>query len=1330
MAAGLGRITVFLASLGLMASAALGGQEIWTSQYPLQLSDGTELPAPFATQAQLDERLAETRRHYAPFTRDLLPRSPYEALKTDLSRDAVWLFREDTEARGEMDGWFGIDVAGEGWAEQALPDYREFTLGWYRTTFDAPSWSADRILLRFDAVDYGARVYLNERYIGEHTGYFIPFEIDVTDFLQPTGNVLAVRVENPICWQGHKKEALHGEGMGTVAFNRDRGVVQFSNAAGIYQPVTLVGRPNVHVADLKITPQWPATARVEARIVNHVPSPRRLTLTVSVSPRNFEGAAAEVEQDLILSKAVESVFPIELKEPKYWTPDEPYLYTVRAVVRDEGGTVLHSADEVFGMRWLSELEDGTILLNREPYYLRGTGAFGTFWPASVRQDEDDVVNDLILMKTAHQDIVRPHLHVLPKWFFQYADMYGLMIYFDMPLNGNEGFDGTATDMVPIHGEEIKRQFREAVDLLYNHPSIAIWQFINESTAYRPVRQIPPRVKEFVRLSREIDPTRPVCGVSGFTAWAGVPNAMNHDWWGLGDIHWYAGLIYRTFPLYEYNVDDPAKTGDFTPNYKKLVTEYGAFAYPDWPTWRESFVPWEPPAAAEELYDVRRVPTEEPIYNAGAYLSDVMALNITTRVFGTNVRPLDWIRRTQDHQAYLVKQSTDVFRRRPDVNGFTQFHFRDPGPMTWACSLVDCNRRPKKGFYAFAQACAPRRINLQYEGKRFHGGSRLDGMRLWVYNDPNRPIQATVRNLLTDETGRILAEQQWTQTIPGASRSYHQPVAFQLPAVDTDRKTLYVYAILSDGGGVIDYDCTPIEVFAREEPPQAPPLALYDVIGKTAAVLKQAGVSFRPWTPEAPLEGISLLVIGAYSSDGGLAQAKKAIAAFIEEGGSVLVLNQTQPGQSTSEVFEPDKAYMLANLYGVAAGEKISQDAQPVPCDLGWLPVPVSFLPFSPFIQCSYAQSQGHNRITQDLQRNDLFEWHSGLGYVVEFPMDMWDEEETLISCGAWQNVSAVALKRIGSGKLLLSQLLLVDRYGVDPIATRILDRMVDPDNWARTPVTVDKAASLSADGTQLAVEISIANPTGRTISGDVVDQILQDRAAGVEAVHFKQRVKLEAGETQTIQFTRQLSQPFAGDLPPAVFVFDDGLWACSNMIAVGVDWSSLDRVRRYDFGTPDSPVAEGATPVYPANVFSANTGMEYGWDGRGPIVTAADLHRGGPLMRDCHLSQAKGTVETVANSLPRVFSVKLPAGRYIFRLMAGDSGAGAVAHVASDTLPPVTVRCGGKKVGRLVRQVMRGTATLTFEHTIENEAVVELTLEPSFKGQAVMISAIEIYLRS
>ena len=1226
------------------------------------------------------------------------------------------MFREDPEARGEMERWFAMEVPKEGWSRREIPDYREFALGWYRTMFDAPSWSAERIMLRFDAVDYGARVYLNERYIGEHIGYFSPFEFDVTDLLKPTGNVLAVRVDNPPSWDG-QHNSFQGDGMGTVAFNEDRGVVQFSNAAGIYQPVKLVGRSRIYIDDIRVTPQWPDTAKVETRLVNETGDASDLKVSVSVCPRNFDGQSVNTLIPLRISQKNEELSFCKLNTPKYWTPNEPYLYTVRVTIRDGRGRILDSAEETFGMRWIEQAEDGTFLLNREPFFIRGTGSFGTFWPASVRRDSDSIIKDILFHKAANMDLTRPHLHVLPKQFYQYADMYGLMIYFDMPLNGAEGFGGSLPnqpDMIPAYAEEIKRQFRDAADLLYNHPSIVIWQIVNESQVSLPSPQIPPALKEVVRLSRQIDPTRLPCASSGFTA-VGFPTNPNQEWWGINDIHWYSGVLLHTMPYMDYWHDKPTKTRDFSPAAKKIVTEYGIPAYPNWENWRDSF-PWEIPSRPDELYDVRNIPKCEPVYRGITFLGDVLVRAHLMKFSGEAVRPLEWIKHTQDYQSYLTKGSTDMFRRRPDVNGYAHFFLINAGPMTFGSGLIDNDRNANPAYYALAEANEPRRVNIQEEGRRFYSGSNLLGMHLWVYNDPVEPIDASLKTVLTDENGSIVAQQTHDRRIDGATRLFIDDIAFTLPEIASDRGTFYVYAIMSDKKGLINHDCIPIEVFNKEPDPVVPAIALYDKVGKTALALKDAKADYRSWAPGQSLDNTSLLIIGAFSSDSALTAAKAGITSFINKGGSVLVLNQNYYGQTHSDAFSGN--WHLERAVTIMGKTAKGFDAPALPCDLSWLPVDMSILSPGTLQQSPFVQRLGRSPLMQGLKHNDLFNWHGGLNIVVELPIDMRDENETLLTCGNWQANSAAVLKYIGEGKLLFSQLLLVDRCGVDPIATRIFHRMLNPDNWGKTPdISLVKSASVSPDNKTLTVELAITNPTNEAFSGDLLDQVFQDHLQEKACPQFRQTIKLNAGETKTFTFSRGMSKPFLGDLSPAVFVCEDDLWVTSNMPVIGVDWDSLEKVRTYDFGRADSAVAKDSIQVTPASVYSE--GKEFGWNNNGGILASVLLRGRDPLTSDFNFINRSPD--------PKVFSVHLPVGKYYFRIIAGDVSPCTEPSGLHDTVPPLSISCNGSGVGRLVRLVTRGTATLAFEHTVENEGVVEIEIESIYKYQVIMVSALEIY---
>src|SRR3954464_1686404 len=53
---------------------------------------------------------------------------------------------------------------------------------WYRRTFELPSkWRGRRLLLNFGAVDFQAVVFVNGKEVGQHTGGYDGFTLDITE---------------------------------------------------------------------------------------------------------------------------------------------------------------------------------------------------------------------------------------------------------------------------------------------------------------------------------------------------------------------------------------------------------------------------------------------------------------------------------------------------------------------------------------------------------------------------------------------------------------------------------------------------------------------------------------------------------------------------------------------------------------------------------------------------------------------------------------------------------------------------------------------------------------------------------------------------------------------------------------------------------------------------------------------------------------------------------------------------------------------------------------------------------------------------------------------
>src|SRR5688572_18342693 len=80
-----------------------------------------------------------------------------------------------------------------------MPEYTHFDgFGWYRRKFLVPeAVQPAQLRLRFEAVYYLARVWLNGQYLGQHEGGYTPFEFDVTSIVKSgETNIIAVQVDN------------------------------------------------------------------------------------------------------------------------------------------------------------------------------------------------------------------------------------------------------------------------------------------------------------------------------------------------------------------------------------------------------------------------------------------------------------------------------------------------------------------------------------------------------------------------------------------------------------------------------------------------------------------------------------------------------------------------------------------------------------------------------------------------------------------------------------------------------------------------------------------------------------------------------------------------------------------------------------------------------------------------------------------------------------------------------------------------------------------------------------------------------------------------------
>ena len=137
------------------------------------------------------------------------------------------------------------------WYRKYPKIYKEdepYVKGWYRKTIDltAAELRNKAVLLRFGTVGYEATLWVNGEKAGSHHGDFVPWEIDITRFLKPGKNLLALQVFSDF---GPARSKIR---LGARTYGSQWSVSNIKG--GIWQDVDLVFTTPVRIERLLVPP--------------------------------------------------------------------------------------------------------------------------------------------------------------------------------------------------------------------------------------------------------------------------------------------------------------------------------------------------------------------------------------------------------------------------------------------------------------------------------------------------------------------------------------------------------------------------------------------------------------------------------------------------------------------------------------------------------------------------------------------------------------------------------------------------------------------------------------------------------------------------------------------------------------------------------------------------------------------------------------------------------------------------------------------------------------------------------------------------------------------
>jgi beta-galactosidase len=354
--------------------------------------------------------------------------------------------------------------------------------GYYRKTFELPlTWDGRSIFMKIGGVKSSVEVWINEKIAGSSFGTMGDINFDITGFLNPGINLIALKVQ------------------------------RFSNASfldcslewflsGIFRKVELYSEPEIHINDIFVRSTFDdeyedARFCVETWVENKTDKNRDLKLELIIEDKLLMTAGFVVNR-----KSEEKVYICKLIEkPSKWDNENPHLYEVDIVLKNNDDEVLSVRKVKHGFRQV-EIRKSQFLVNGKPVIFKGVNRVGSESLMSSSVGKTNMEEDILILKRNNINAVLTSDFPSDSEFYRLCDEYGIFVVSELGINTSLAIkklpDGYDWNKAAIN------RITNTVNRDKNHPSIIMW-YLGRDTGcgldYRMMKEV----------LDELDDSRPV-----------------------------------------------------------------------------------------------------------------------------------------------------------------------------------------------------------------------------------------------------------------------------------------------------------------------------------------------------------------------------------------------------------------------------------------------------------------------------------------------------------------------------------------------------------------------------------------------------------------------------------------------------------------------------------------------------------------------------------------------------------------------------------------------------------------------------------------------------
>lgn len=432
--------------------------------------------------------------------------------------------------------------------------------------------------LRFDAATHHARVYVDDHFAGDHTGGYTPFEVAIHHLVAAGREFrLTVAVSNELSWEtippGRIQTGKNGQRK--QVYQHD-----FFNYSGLARSVWLCGVPHTRIQDVVVVTDVMVDGESPQGIVTY-----EIETSTALGAGQILNINLLDEEGHCVSRACsDATGSISVASPHLWRPGAAYLYRLVVEIRQEDDEIVDTYSVNVGIRSV-KIVGRQFLINDKPFYFTG---FGKHEDTPIRGKGHDpayMVHDFELLKWTNANSFRTAHYPYAEEVLDYADRHGIVVIDETAavglnlaivagITGQKAPPTFSPDTVSVKTQATHKQaIRELVRRDKNHPSVVMWCIANEpASAAEGAREY---FEPLVRLTRELDPTRPI----GFAneKQASVDQDLITDLFDVICLNRYYGWYLNTGDLEaaEADMEDELRAWQDKFGKPMILSEYGA-----------------------------------------------------------------------------------------------------------------------------------------------------------------------------------------------------------------------------------------------------------------------------------------------------------------------------------------------------------------------------------------------------------------------------------------------------------------------------------------------------------------------------------------------------------------------------------------------------------------------------------------------------------------------------------------------------------------------------------------------------------------------------------